>query len=56
MNLKTISIENPMILNGKRMSQIKGKKKINAIAKGQHSTNRMHQRIKVARVLIIQLC
>jgi hypothetical protein len=55
MSLNTISIENPMILNGRRISQINGNRKINAMAAGQHSTNKIHQRINVARVLITQL-
>jgi hypothetical protein len=52
MNLNTISIENPMILNGSKINQISGNKKISTIASGQQSTNKMHQRIRVARVLI----
>jgi len=55
MSLKTTSIEKPMILKGRRISQRSGKRKTNAIAKGQHSTNKMHQRINVARVLIKNL-
>jgi hypothetical protein len=55
MNLNTISIEKPMILNGSRISQIKGNRRINAMANGQHKTNKMHQRIKVARVFIKEI-
>ena len=52
MNLKMISMENPMILNGNKISQINGNKNKRTIARGQHSTNRMHQRIKVINVFI----
>ena len=55
MNLNTISIEKPMILKGNKISQIKGNKNMSAIANGQHKTNKIHQRMSVARVLI-DLC
>jgi hypothetical protein len=52
MNLKIISMEKPMILNGSKINQIMGNKKISTMAKGQHITNKIHQSISVARVLI----
>jgi hypothetical protein len=52
MNLKMISIENPMILNGRRMSQIKGNRNKSIMANGQHNTNKILQRISVIRVFI----
>jgi len=51
-NLKTISIEKPMILNGSKISQINGNKNKSAMATGQHKTNKMHQRIREIRVFI----
>jgi hypothetical protein len=51
-NLKMISIENPMIRKGNNISQIKGNRNRSAIAKGQQSTNRMHQRIRVSNVFM----
>jgi hypothetical protein len=52
MNLKMISIENPMILNGNKINQISGNKNNRAMAMGQHSVKRMHQRIKASNVFI----
>jgi len=52
MNLKMISIEKPMILNGNMISQINGNRNKSTIAKGQHSTKRIHQRINVINVFI----
>jgi hypothetical protein len=52
MNLKMISIENPMILNGNKISQINGNRNKRTIARGQHSTKRMHQRINEISVFI----
>jgi hypothetical protein len=54
-NLKTRSIDSPMILNGKSSSQISGKRKINTSAIGQQSTNRIHQRITAINVFIALL-
>jgi|GEM_PF-5753727 len=54
MNLKMISIEKPMILNGKRMSHNNGNKKMRAMATGQHNTNKIHQRISVNKVFILE--
>lgn len=52
MNLKMISMENPMILNGKAISQISGNKNTRAMASGQHNTKRIHQRSKVSNVFM----
>ncbi len=52
MSLKMISIEKPTILNGNMISQIKGKRNKSTMAKGQHSTKRIHQRINVINVFI----
>jgi hypothetical protein len=53
MNLKMISMENPMSLNGNKINQIKGNRNKSIIANGQDNTNKMHQRISVIRVFII---
>lgn len=48
MNLKTISIVNPIIRNGSRINQRMGKININANANGQHNTRRInHRRIAI---------
>ena len=52
MNLKMISMENPMILNGKAISQISGNKNNSAMAMGQHRVKRIHHRIKASNVFI----
>jgi hypothetical protein len=51
-SLKTTSMVNPTILNGRRINQTIGKRKINTSANGQQSTNKMHQRIIAISVLI----
>jgi len=51
-SLNTISSVNPIIRKGSRMSQIKGSRNINTSAKGQHITNKIHQRIMARRVLM----
>ena len=52
MNLKIISMENPMILNGNVISQINGNRNKIAIASGQHNAKRIHQRIRESNVFI----
>jgi hypothetical protein len=51
-SLNTISSVNPIILKGRRISQINGSKNTRTNAKGQHITNKMHQRIMARRVLM----
>gem|GEM_PF-4705946 len=41
-----------MIRKGNNISQIKGNRNTSAIAKGQQSTNRIHQRIRVSNVFM----
>jgi hypothetical protein len=53
MSLNTRSIDRPMILNGKRSSQINGNRMIRTRAIGQQRTNRMHQRITAMSVFIV---
>jgi hypothetical protein len=50
--LKTISSENPMIRNGRRINQIRGRRKIIASAKGQHKTKRINHRKIAINVFI----
>jgi hypothetical protein len=52
MSLNSASSVNPTILKGRRISQIKGNKKISTSAKGQQITNKMHQRIRAMSVLM----
>jgi hypothetical protein len=51
-NLKIISIENPMILNGSNNSQISGSTNNKIRASGQQRANRMHQSKMASRVFI----
>jgi hypothetical protein len=52
-SLKTRSIVSPTILNGRRISQIRGSRMMSISARGQHNTNRIHQRIIPIRVFIV---
>jgi len=52
MSLKTISSENPIIRNGRRISQIRGRRKINTSASGQHNTKRINHRKIAIKVFI----
>jgi hypothetical protein len=49
-----ISIENPRILKGNRITQINGKRNKSIRANGQHNTNKMHQSINVISVFIME--
>lgn len=48
--LKSKSIDSPMILNGSRINQKSGNRKIIRIASGQHKTSRMNQIAKARKV------
>jgi len=52
-NLKTRVMVSPTILNGRRINQMSGNRKIRTKARGQQSTRRMHQRIMASRVFIL---
>jgi len=54
MNLKTNSSVNPIILKGRRINQISGRKNIRTNARGQHITNKIHQRI-IARIVFMKV-
>ena len=54
-SLNTTSRVNPIILNGRRISQIIGSKNTSISASGQQSTNRIHQRRITSNVLIESL-
>jgi hypothetical protein len=51
-NLKIISIENPMILKGNNSNQIIGKAKSKNNASGQHKANRTNQSKMASNVFI----
>jgi hypothetical protein len=51
-NLKIISIENPMILKGSNNNQIKGKATNKMSASGQHKANRTNQSKMASNVFI----
>jgi hypothetical protein len=51
-NLNTTSRVNPTILKGRRISQTIGNRNISTRAKGQQSTNKIHQRRIAISVLI----
>ena len=51
-NLKTASRVSPIILNGNKISQISGSKKIKASAKGQHNTNKINHKKTAINVFI----
>jgi hypothetical protein len=52
MILKTRSIVNPTILNGRRISHKRGSKKIMANASGQQTINNKHHRTIARKVFI----
>ena len=52
MSLKTTSRVKPTILNGRRITQISGNRKIRTSANGQHMTNRIHHSMIAIKVLI----
>jgi hypothetical protein len=51
-NLKTASRVRPIILNGNKISQISGSKKIKASANGQHITNKINHKKTAINVFI----
>jgi hypothetical protein len=53
-SLNTRSMDNPMILNGRRINQMMGKSTISTSARGQHSTKRIHHNNRLISVFIIR--
>ena len=47
------SMDKPTIRNGRRISQIRGNRINTTKARGQQSMNRMHQRIRLISVFIL---
>lgn len=55
-SLNTRSMVSPTILNGRRSSQISGKRNRMMSASGQHTISKKHQRISEIKTFIALLC